>query len=319
MSIFHAQSFQLLERNLAEDRSVTRLLEWSNALDITLPGAYLEWARLGGQEILEKYSNSDWFWFETPELVTTPAGDRGILFHQENQGNFDKIVLLDRGDDPPVLFAWLGEPPWVTYTERFSECVFAQIFDWQYENEDCYSCQIELITDRGIDLLRQQFTELVTTESQIEDDRVVEYRFWLSPELRICAQVGYEGKTIVAINGVDNLAAILEARLLELFADEVLPPAFNSVGWAMSFLSSRLDNGWTTQLRSAFIDKPELAKIELLMSCHRRSPLRERSQSMSFPNTGDSFVIGDRSWGVTIQFRRKYGGWWYLDRLIDES
>ena len=127
MTTFHDKTLALLG-GLAPrpQRSVQRLTKWAERNCIQLPGAFAQWAQLDDGSLLEKYSNSDWFWFDEPEVVAIPGG-RALRFNSENQNNFDRLVMLDGGDDPPVLFGWVGQPPWVTYTEHFSDAIFAQI------------------------------------------------------------------------------------------------------------------------------------------------------------------------------------------------
>ena len=130
---FHDRTLALLGSDAPpQERATNKLNAWARRKGVTLPAAFVEWARLDDGSLLRKYSNDDWFWFDKPEQVVMPDGMRGLLFNSENQNNFDRVVALDHGDDPPVLFAWLGKPPWVKYSDRFSDAVFAQVFDWQY-------------------------------------------------------------------------------------------------------------------------------------------------------------------------------------------
>ena len=126
MSKYHDPTLHLLPpADEPRECEVSHLLAWAKTNDIQLPAAYLEWARLDGKRLLTKYSNGDSFYFVEPQIIKTPKGATGLLFHQEKQANFQKIVLLNQGEDPPVMFAWLGKPPWITFSQRFSESVFA--------------------------------------------------------------------------------------------------------------------------------------------------------------------------------------------------
>ena len=166
MTTFHDKTLALLG-GLAPrpQRSVQRLTKWAERNCIQLPGAFAQWAQLDDGSLLEKYSNSDWFWFDEPEVVAIPGG-RALRFNSENQNNFDRLVMLDGGDDPPVLFGWVGQPPWVTYTEHFSDAIFAQIFDWQYwvefgpgdpeQKSIAYTGDISLPGSSCIDVLRSR-------------------------------------------------------------------------------------------------------------------------------------------------------------------
>lgn|GEM_PF-5182342 len=171
----------------------------------------MEWAQLDGGSLLQKYSNDDRFWFDQPELVTTPEAVRGLLFNQENQGNFDRIVCLDQGDDPPVLFAWIDRPPWVKNAERFSDAVYAEIFDWQYwlefksddptYKEITYYGELNFKTDGCLEVLRNRYEETVTTSFIADGTRYTEYRFIKSPVLRLTVLVAGDGSTNIRVTG----------------------------------------------------------------------------------------------------------------------
>lgn len=209
---FHQRTLELLgSEGIRPERSITQLLDWGEKNGIMLPAAFLEWAKLDDGRLLRKYSNGDHFWFDEPEIVVTPAGVRGLRFHQENQGNFDRLVALDHGDDPPVLFAWIGRPPWVTNTQRFSDAVFAQIFDWQYWLEFnpmesdfgdiTYYGEVELESDHCLAHLRTQFRELPMTRFIVENCEWTEYRFAKSLLLRLTMTVDPERNTHIRITG----------------------------------------------------------------------------------------------------------------------
>src|SRR6516164_9752206 len=129
MPRFHERTLAMLGiEGVRQKCSAEAFVGWASKNSIRIPAAFLEWAQLDDGSLLQKYSNDDRFWFDEPELVVTPDGVRGLLFNQENQGNFNRIVCLDQGDDPPVLFAWIGRPPWVKNAERFSDLVYAEVF-----------------------------------------------------------------------------------------------------------------------------------------------------------------------------------------------
>ncbi|WP_337177212.1 hypothetical protein [Paludisphaera sp.] len=212
MTRYHDRTLALLgDEGARPARCVAILTDWAEANDITLPAAFLEWAGIDDGSLLGKYSNDDWFLFDRPEVVTTPDGVRGLRFNSENQNNFDRIVVLDEGDDPPVLFAWLGEPPWVTNAERFSDAVFAQVFDWQYwldfrpddpeYKEIAYTGEISLETDACLQLLRRRYEETVATRFIVEGDRSTEYRFVASPTLRLTVAVAGDRSTVIRATG----------------------------------------------------------------------------------------------------------------------
>jgi hypothetical protein len=326
MSKYHDRTLALLGREIAfGGHSALELIEWAKAHDITLPAAYLEWAQLDRKNILHKYSNDDWFGFHEPEIVTTSEGIRGLLFNRENQGNFDKIVQLDKGDDPPVLFAWTGAEPWMVCAKRFSDCIFAQIFDWQYwlefdsndpdYKEIGYCGEIELQTDRCLTFLREHFSELVTTQYTIEGKHFIEYRFWRSLKERITVITCKEETTHIRITGEESLVMTLEEELLEAFADDVVPPTFNSVLWAIDFLSARIDRAQQTMIRHACKIKPDQNIIAQLTAAHREVSLRERAGNITFPDKESEFTLGGNDWGIVIRFKQVSPYEWRIEEL----
>jgi hypothetical protein len=191
--------------------SAEAFVGWASKNSIRIPAAFLEWAQLDDGSLLQKYSNDDRFWFDEPELVVTPDGVRGLLFNQENQGNFNRIVCLDQGDDPPVLFAWIGRPPWVKNAERFSDLVYAEVFDWQYwlefkpddpaYKEITYYGELNFRTDGCLAALRNRYEETVTTWFLADDTRYTEFRFIKSPVLRLTVLVAGDGSTNIRVTG----------------------------------------------------------------------------------------------------------------------
>jgi hypothetical protein len=234
MSVFHQQTLALLgSEGERPERSIAQLLAWEERNGIVLPAAFLEWAKLDDGSLLRKYSNGDQFWFDEPEIVSTPEGTRGLRFNQENQGNFDRLVTLDQGDDPPVLFAWIGRPPWVTYAKRFSEVVFAQIFDWQYwlefkpneseSGEITYYGEIEAESESCLASLRKQFTELPTTRLIFDNRDWTEYRFSKSSMLRLTVSVDPDRRAHIRITG----RPIEAVKAFEAELKRELPPVPN--------------------------------------------------------------------------------------------
>jgi hypothetical protein len=188
---YHAAALELLgAEGRRERRPVPALEAWARANDVVLPAAYLEWAELGAGPLLEKYSAGSDFHFGAPEIKIAD-GRRGLLFERENQGNFDSVVLLDQGDDPPVLWGWLGKAPWVTCAARLSDTIYAQIFDWQFrmdldddddgEDESRVSRwqrnPIKLHTDRCLGGLRERFREVVASQYVMYGEPYATYRF----------------------------------------------------------------------------------------------------------------------------------------------
>jgi hypothetical protein len=225
MTRFHERTLALLgSESVRKRRPVKALQTWAAKNAILLPAAFVEWAKLDDGSLLQKYSNDDRFWFDKPELIVTPEGVRGLLFNQENQGNFNRIVCLDKGDDPPVLFAWIGRPPWVNNAERFSDAVYAEVFDWQYwlefkpddpaYKEITYYGELNFKTDGCLPILRDRYEETVKTSFIADHTRYTEYRFVRSPVLRLTVLVAGDGSTNIRVTGRPMEAVkALEAEL----------------------------------------------------------------------------------------------------------
>jgi hypothetical protein len=322
---FHERIFALLGPNAPIQKiSTSKLTAWAHANVVQLPQAYIEWAELDGERILTQYSNRDSFYFEEPEIVTTPDGVRGLLFHQENQGNFQKIVVLNGSDDPPVLFGCIGRPPWIEFSRRFSDCVFAQIFDWQFmldDGEITFFGDIGLRSDRCISILRSRFEETVSTRFVMDERYTREYRFIKSDSLRLTVGVHEEVnpasgdvKAYVVITGKTAVAE-LEAQLFDVLSDDVVPPSFSSPRTATGELIRTLLYRGLTQVRHMAIEKPELEIVAWLAECHSARPLDERLNAQSFPETGTRFVIRDKESGITLHFLRQNKNWWWIERI----
>jgi hypothetical protein len=130
-----------------------------------------------------------------------------------------------------VLFAWVGKPPWVTNAARFSDAVFAQVFDWQYwlefrpddpaYKEITYTGGISLETDGCLLVLRRRYEEAVTTYFVVESEQYTEYRFFASPTLRLRVTVAGNRSTTIHLTGrpLDRVKT-LEEDLKSLFASE---------------------------------------------------------------------------------------------------
>src|SRR3712207_3049662 len=103
----------------AQGAAAPPVQRWAVEQGVALPAAVREWAALDGGDLMSRSRNQDWFYFDPPSVVS-PSQGAGLLFCIENQSNFGKVVLLEHGEDPPVLFGWLMEEPWVMHTQRFS-------------------------------------------------------------------------------------------------------------------------------------------------------------------------------------------------------
>lgn len=227
MTQVHDRTLALLGITNPPQRSLEALTQWAEQNAITLPASYLEWAAIDNGDLLHKYSNDDHFEFDRPEIVTAPKGVRGLVFHHENQGNFKRMVVLDQGDDPPVLFAEYSKP-WTANAAHFSEAIYAQVFDWQYwlafddahptYKEITYTGDIGLKNDGCMDWLRQHYEETISTQFVWERARYTEYRFITSPTLRLTVMVAGKRNASIRITGrpVEDVQA-LEAKLTAVF------------------------------------------------------------------------------------------------------
>jgi hypothetical protein len=251
----------------------------------------------------------------------------GLLFHVENQGNFSRAVLLGQGADPPVVFGWIGRPPWVLYAERFSDCVFAQVFDWQYQfkfgpgdddKEIAPTAVVRLRTRRAPAVLRQHFAELVGTQFVVEGVRYDEYRFWRSPVERLTVAVPEDDGTQIFITGAYPAILALEADVLELLSADVRPADFSSMMHAANYLAVAIDqmeHGRLARLRHACRLPPSPQALHRLVACHRETSLRDRLRDQQLPYTPQDTSLGGLEWGVTIRLRPGQTGRWQLDEI----
>jgi hypothetical protein len=320
MSKYHESTLKLLEIDSASDPTLSRTLEeWGIENDIILPAAFLEWAQLGGGEILETYSNTDRFYFGRPEIVTIADGRRGLLFHVESQGNFQMIVALDEGDDPPVLYSWLGDPPWVQYTRRFSDFVFTQVFDFEYRvREDGFFNDFMLRSNGCIETLRERFEEKVPSVFLVDDEVIRASRFMRDRNERVTLLVWPTGKTAVCVTGSMKSVVAMENELLEMFGDHAEPLEFSIVNVMAGEFDRLIQIGCPAQIKYGCVEKPTDVAIRRLIECHRSMLFRQRVERMGFrefPNIDDECRVGGPDWGVEIVLKRKNENWWILQAI----
>lgn len=229
---------------------------------VTVPAAYREWAALGGGQILHNHNPDDMQWFDQcnywngskdPGIITTPDGSRGIPYQQErHDGAYHTIVLLDHGDDPPVLFCWdspsfITEEPWVVdgpqvvvRAPRFSDCVYADVFDGQFghwlefdddgygwDQFDEHELWIGLrATGACLRYLRAHYEETASTQRFHEDGPVEQYRFAKSPTERLIVADGPVVTDVAAAVRItaatSGQVAALAAELRANLADDLL-------------------------------------------------------------------------------------------------
>jgi len=328
MSDYHGRTLELLglESNHRPGEA-PELQAWAETNGVKLSAAYVEWATLD-QGLLHKYSNQDHFWLHRPRLETLETGTRGLVFNSENQNNFFKLCLLDHGDDPPVLFSFCHEP-WSKYSDRFSDCVYAQIFDWQYQlefgrgggSDIVYSGLISLRTQACVDVLRARYPEVATTWFSIEGGTFAEHRFLPSSRERIVAMLQPDGKASVrAMAETFDLTGRLEGQLLEMLGDDVVAQPFhspNSPSHLLQMLGRRIDDGWLTQVRYSCVTLPTAGAMQRLVACHRSLSLARRGNDMYF--AGSEMEVGGPDWGVLLRLKQtdSRGTWWVIQEIVE--
>lgn len=306
--------------------------------DVPLPRAVLEWAASGGADIMDRHSNLDMHWFgpgghrDVPEIVSVAEDVRGLVFEREHQSNYAKAVALGLGDDPPVFYRWWRGGPWIVHCLRFSDSVFAHVFDYQYaydnrpgpDEVERYTGAVRLRdASSGLDLLRQRYPETVTTWGVFDDWPFAQYRFSKSQAERMTVYVGADhgkrgepaGAIILVTGATDDLATALEAELCNEFAGQVLPLTFSSLQHALSDLERHLRGGMIDRLRWSCARPPTAEAVEALIAAWRSQPLVSLAKGLGFPKSGRELAVGGTGCGVTIRFQHSCGDWWRLEAI----
>lgn len=328
---FHAQALALLpekERMGLKHAASTvgrnaLLMEWAREHALGLPAAFVEWAQFDPEgALLRKYSNGDRFRMQKPKLVELDGIGVGLSFMSENQNNFDLVIALEQGDDPPVYFGWIGRAPWTRYADTFSDAVFAQLFDWQYRLEFRSESPDEgFVTTYGhfscrdmspvLSTLRAGFPTLTETRFEIEGSNYQQSRFFgprvsepadpllsEAPHSRIVATVVNGtggGIEVFAPNGQTDQ---VEAELLSAFSEYIEPELFSSPRNLLHRVSRLAKKRAWVQLKHLCEYHPDDSALEALYQCELASPLRDRE--IPDERGKSKLVIGSAEWGVEI-------------------
>jgi hypothetical protein len=275
MSNYHERTLNLLGIKPGNLESDIPLISWAEQHHINLPKAYLEWAQIDRSGILFKYSNQDDFLMHEPEIVTIADGHRGLLYCRENQGCFDKIVLLDEGDDPPVLMSWISDESWFQHSQHFSDEVFCQIFDWQYalefDEDDTW-----IAYDSDFKVRPNQITEKfilrcqALPQTQIMYDETIEIRHRLTLPNGTRLLIDRQDKsTQFTIHGLStDLIHEAEDELLSDFQGMTIPPSYTCVLSALFEIDRHLlTRRSVLKLSTLFLREPTADILQRLQLC----------------------------------------------------
>jgi hypothetical protein len=318
---YHKRTLDLLGVCLESMEADIPLMNWAFKNQIDLPKAYLEWAKIDQDEILFKYSNGDSTYIHSPRIVTLADGRRGLFFYRENQGNFDRIVMLDEGDDPPVLMSFgYNEEKWFQYSQRFSDAVFCQIFDWQYAldfsgdyPEIAYYTNFA-VTNNGIDKLMSRHLELPQTQIiSDESNPLIQDRLLLPNQNRVIITQDNESAQItihgLSASSIDKT----EDELILYFHGDIIPPTYTCLLFAILDLNRHLCNRRSgIKLSSLFIRPPRpleavLQRLQLCVGEQSIANLRtsawdnllnESTFSLYIPSAGAEIYLIDEGYSA---------------------
>jgi hypothetical protein len=274
---YHKRTLDLLGMTAASLDTEIPLMNWALKHEIDLSKAYLEWAKIDRDGILARYSDRDYIYIQDPRIITLADGRRGLLFFRENQGCFDRIAMLDEGDDPPVLMSFVPDrEEWFQYSQYFSDAVFCQIFDWQYAldfsgdyPEIAYYTQFG-VRNNNVDKLISRQLELPQTQIIYESDPLIQYRLSLPNGNRIIISQDNESAQITTYGLSASSIDKTEDELIFCFQEDIIPPSYTCVLFAILELNRHLCNRRSgIKLSSLFIHppKPLEAVIKRLQLC----------------------------------------------------
>jgi hypothetical protein len=329
MMSYHEQTLNLLGITSQNLEIETPLMNWAFKHNIDLPKAYLEWAKIDQGEILAKYSPGDWIDIHKPSITTLTDGRRGLLFYRENQNNFERIVMLDEGNDPPVLMSFGNdEDDWFQYSQCFSDAVFCQVFDWQYAldfsndyPEIAYYAEFT-VTNNGIDKLMLRHMELPQTQIIIDEyNPLVQYRLLLPNGNRLIinqdnqsAQIIVHGLSASSINQTED-------EFIMYFQNDVIPPSYTCLLFAILGLDRHLCNQRSgIKLSSLFIHPPRPleAVLERLQLCIKDRMIAElRTSEWDNLSNKSAFSLHIPTAHANIHFIQDGNSTWKLHTIND--
>jgi hypothetical protein len=298
---YHKRTLELLGIISENLETEMPLINWAKKNDVVLPESYLEWAKIDLSDILTKYSNQDNFYIHKPSIKNIAGGRRGILFCRENQGNFDLIVMLDEGDDPPVLMSFGGEDErWFQYSKSFSDAIFCQIFDWQYAldfsgdwPEIAYSSDFIVQPNHGIAKFIPQCQGLPQTQIVYESTRSIEHRLSLQNGIRVIITEYNEAAQITIYGLSIDLIDRTEDELILHFNGDVAPPSYTCILFALLELNRHLCNKRSNiKLSSLFMDRQSLkeAILKRLQLCVGERAI-EKLRTSEWDNLSDEPIF----------------------------
>lgn len=326
---YHKRTLDLLGVCLESLEADIPLTNWAFKHQIDLPKAYLEWAKIDRDEILVKYSNGDYTYIHLPTIVTLADGRQGLVFYRENQGNFDRIVMLDEGDDPPVLMSFGDdEEKWFQYSQRFSDAVFCQIFDWQYAldfsgdpPEIAYYTNFT-VANNGIDKLMSRHLELPQTQIiSDESNPLIQYRLLLPNGNRGIISQDNESAQITVHGLFASSIDQTEDELILYFQGDIIPPTYTCLLFAILDLNRHLCNRRSgVKLSSLFIypPRPLEAVLQRLQLCvDEQSIANLRTSAWDNLSNEPTFSFYIPSIGADIHLIKEGYSAWKLHTIND--
>ena len=298
---------------------------------------------MDANNILSVFSNTDTF--DWQRIVDLPNGCKGLAFHEEHQGNFTKCCVVDGTDDPPVLWSWYDDENWTPYAARFSDCIFAQVFDYQYQLGLHDGCEDTLSLRNGsvVTTLRARYEEAPETGFIIEGERWQENRFIAKDgdRLLLTSSDANQGdaevsKVTLQLFGREMSRLIqLREEICEAVPDHIAPDIFfcpHTPRPILERLDHWLENGWLSRAKWAARQTSDEVSVRRLHEAHQIKPLAKRGENLVFdwstqytrddaPNMdrigsgNTTATIGGPDWGVEISVTRLQGEWFAIHSI----
>lgn len=247
---YHQKSLRLLELDKRFNTQVQNIPEITVKNPNKLPESVYEWAILhhhlgwawkdewmkAPEDILHFYSIGDFFWynhqftkaidFDDPDVETYAYKNQVLIpFATENQNNFYLAYILDGSPDPTVFYSAYHREQWVPYTRSFSDFVFAQIYDWQFQIDFLPNWEKEIGLYKSLDFESKEQYETLLADCTREPSTYYywngqegeTHRFSFNPEERIVVFV-YDNRISAQIMALDfarakDIKQDLESRM----------------------------------------------------------------------------------------------------------